>query len=75
MSIFTEYSLWFVPLCIIIGLGIASVLYYRNSQSSIYPTHIIRIAFVLRTIFVSVLLFLLLAPYVQRTKRDVIKPV
>lgn len=75
MSIFTEYSLWFVPLCIIIGLGIASVLYYRNSQSSIYPTHIIRIAFVLRTIIVSVLLFLLLAPYVQRTKRDVIKPV
>lgn len=74
MSLFTEYSLWFLPLCIVGGLGVALLLYFRNEYTQIFPKHITNIAFALRTVFVSVLLFLLLAPYVQRTKRDILKP-
>lgn len=74
MSLFAEYSLWYIPLCIIAGVGVALALYYRNVQTKIFPTHIIRIAFVLRSVFVTLLAMLLLAPYMQRTKRDIIQP-
>jgi len=74
MSVLTEYSLWFLPICIAGGLSVALLLYYRSAANQIIPKHIIQIAFVLRTIFISILLFLLLGPFIEQTKRSIVKP-
>ena len=74
MNITTEYSLWFVPLCLLVGVVYAAILYYRNTHDEL-PASLKRWLFVLRTVAVSVILFLLLGPMIKNAAYKNIKPV
>jgi len=74
LNITTEYSLWFVPLCLLVGVVYAAILYYRNTHDEL-PASLKRWLFVLRTVAVSVILFLLLGPMIKNAAYKNIKPV
>lgn len=75
MRIFAEYSLWFVPLCIAIGVLSAYFLYRRDAKLQDAPPWVLRLLFALRALAVALLLFLLLGPYLERRKKSLEKPV
>lgn len=75
MRIITEYSLWFLPLCILIGLVVAYILYNRDVQLRDFPKKIKILLFVFRATTLSVILFLLLGPFLEINKKDIQKPV
>ncbi len=70
----SEYSLWFLPLCIIIGLAYAAILYYKIEKPEL-PLWVKRVAFALRTLTMSILVFLLLNPLLKSTQKEIIKPI
>jgi hypothetical protein len=70
----TEYSLWFLPLCVVAGVGYAAILYYKSDKPEL-PLWVKRLAFSLRTIAVAIIAFLLLNPIVKRVAKEVEKPV
>lgn len=74
MNISTEYSLWFVPLCLLVGVAYAAILYYRNTHDEL-PASLKRWLFVLRTVAVSFILFLLLGPMIKNAAYKNVKPV
>ncbi|MDR0368832.1 MAG: hypothetical protein LBH82_06820, partial [Bacteroidales bacterium] len=61
----TEYSLWFLPLCILLGLGCASILYIKADKPEL-PLWVKRFSFVTRTLAVALIAFLLLNPLIKR---------
>jgi len=70
----TEYSLWFLPLCILAGLGYAAILYLKSDKPEL-ALWVKRTAFVTRTIAVASIAFLLLNPIVKRVTKNVEKPI
>src|SRR5574344_882127 len=74
MHIFTEYSLWLLPLCILAGLGTAFLLYRKNDKLREAPRWVRRLLFCLRAFAVAMLLFLLLGPFVEMRRSVVEKP-
>ena len=70
----TEYSLWFLPLCLLLGGGYASLLYVRADKPEL-PVWVKRIAFTARLLVVALLAFLLLNPIVKRFTKEVEKPI
>ena len=74
MHIFTEYSLWLLPLCIVVGLATAFLLYRKNDKLREAPRWVRRLLFGLRAFVVSMLLFLLLGPFVEMRRSVVEKP-
>jgi len=70
----TEYSLWFLPLCLLLGAGYASLLYVKTEKPEL-PIWVRRIAFAARMLVVSLLAFLLLNPIVKHTSKEVEKPI
>jgi hypothetical protein len=74
MNFITEHSLWFLPLCLLLGLGYAFIL-YRKVPSSDLSVRIKRIAFAVRTTVVFLIAFLLLNPIVATMVKQVEKPV
>lgn len=73
-KIITEYSIWFLPLCIIIGLVYGSILYYKEWKTQ-DNKNLILVMFSARVIVVSLLAFLLLSPFVQSMIRHIQKPI
>jgi hypothetical protein len=69
----TEYSLWFLPLCILLGLGYAAILYVKADKPEL-PVWVKRLSFVTRTLSVALIAFLLLNPLVKRVTKEVEKP-
>lgn len=69
----TEYSLWFVPLCVLIGIAYAFILYYKNNKPEL-PLWVKRISLVTRAIVVAVLSFLLLNPLIMSMRKEKEKP-
>lgn len=61
MSLLTQYSLWFLPLCLLVGAGCALLLYYRSKTLELDKRSRI-IMSCLRGLAVALLCFLLLAP-------------
>jgi hypothetical protein len=74
ITIITEYPLWFLIFCILLGTGVAFILYYRNKKYNV-PEKFIWLLSALRFISVTILAFLLLSPLVKTTSRNVEKPV
>lgn len=74
MYVFAEYSLWLVPICLIIGLATAFVLYHNDKKLESAPIWVKRFLFISRTLVVSFLLFLLLGPVVEMLKKHIEKP-
>ena len=74
MHIFTEYSLWWLPLCVVVGLATAFLLYRKNDKLREAPRWVRRLLFGLRAFVVAMLLFLLLGPYIEMRRSVVEKP-
>jgi hypothetical protein len=74
INIITEYSLWFGMLCLLLGLGYAFLLYYREKHHE-FKKLTIRIMFAMRTLSVALIAFLLLSPLVKTTTRTIEKPI
>ncbi len=74
MTIFSEYSLWFTPLCIAIGIAIAFFLYKKDHKLNNAPVWLRRTLLGLRTFVIAILLFLLLAPCIEYWKQTIEKP-
>lgn len=73
MSLLTQYSLWLIFLCLLFGAGCAMLLYYRNSRLELDRRSRIIMA-CLRGLTVSLICFLLLAPMLKMTVKEVDKP-
>jgi hypothetical protein len=73
-TIITEYPLWFLIFCILLGAGITALLYYKNKKYNI-PRKLEWILSVLRFLSVTIIAFLLLSPLVKTIVRNVEKPV
>lgn len=74
MALLTKYSLWFLPLILLIGIGYAIFLYYKNNNIIFEKKHRIVMAS-LRGLAMSLLAFLLLAPMLKLTLKQTDKPV
>lgn len=75
MQIVTEYPLWFVIFCLILG-AIYSVLLYRNDKKiSEFKNWLVNFLAILRFLLVSFLSFLLLSPLIQHLSRRVEAPI
>ncbi len=74
INIITEYSLWFGLLCLLLGVGYALILYYRERHHE-FKKRTIRVMFGLRTLSVTLIAFLLLSPLVKTTSRTIEKPI
>lgn len=73
MHLSSEYSLWLVFPCILMGLLYAGILYWRNQRDEL--TAILRwILFAFRAIAVAMIAFLLLGPLVHSEQYTDVKP-
>lgn len=70
----SEYSLWFIPLCLLLGLGYALLLYYKSSKPEL-PIWVKRLAFITRSLAIFLLAFLLLNPLFKTAHKEKEKPV
>jgi len=68
---FTSFSVLWMLISLLIGLGYAFLLYNRKSD---LPVSIIRLLFTLRTLAVAFIAFLLFAPLVRTSKKSIEKP-
>ena len=73
MSILTEYSLWFVPLCLLLGAAYAVFLYLRNRDID-YDKRARWIMPILRGLAISLIAFLLLSPLLKHNVKEVDRP-
>jgi len=73
MSFLTEYSLWFVLLCILMGSSYSFLLYYNN-KNIVYDPNSKRVMYIFRGITVALIAFLLLAPMIRLTVKKTEKP-
>ena len=70
----TEYSLWFIPLCLAIAAGISWFLYAKNPLN--IENNILKWSLNgLRFLSVFILLFLLLGVLLKSTSKQVKKPI
>ena len=69
-----EYSFWFLPLCILLGLGYAAILYVKSNKPEL-PLWVKWLAFSLRAVAVALIAFLLLNPLLKRVTKEVEKPI
>ena len=74
MSLLTEYPVWFLLFCILAGAFFSVGLYYGKRRTDDGLT-VFTALLLLRFFSVTVISFLLLNPLVQRTTRQVEKPV
>ncbi len=74
IGLITEYPIWFVILCILLGVAYAAILYFRNARDEL-PSALSRGLAVVRAVTITVLAFLLLSPLLRTTHHHVEKPV
>ena len=73
MALLTEYSLWFVLLCVLLGVVFAGALYYRNHTIE-YDHRAKMTMMFLRACSTALIAFLLLAPMLKFNVKEVDKP-
>ncbi|MBO7629343.1 MAG: hypothetical protein J6S87_05305 [Bacteroidales bacterium] len=73
MSLLSQYSLWFLPLCLLVGVGCAMLLYYKSTNLDLDKKSRI-IMSCLRGLAVSLICFLLLAPMLKMVVKELDKP-
>lgn len=73
MSILTEYSLWFILLCVALGVIFAFALYFRNRNTD-FDKRAAIVMSVLRGVSVTLISILLLAPMLKLSVRESDKP-
>ncbi|REJ83611.1 MAG: hypothetical protein DWQ44_03005 [Bacteroidetes bacterium] len=73
-QLITQYSLWFVPLCILLGVAYAWILYRRKEEWEGQSPWLHRTLFFLRMSLVALISFLLLNPMLRSLSRESEKP-
>ncbi|MFO7979177.1 MAG: hypothetical protein R6U64_11010, partial [Bacteroidales bacterium] len=73
MNLTTEYSPWFILLCLLAGVLWSGLLYYRNRGNG-FSIGVRWLLAGFRFVVVTVLAFLLLAPLAERMVRHVEQP-
>ncbi|MDR0941581.1 MAG: hypothetical protein LBM68_05085 [Bacteroidales bacterium] len=74
MHIFSEISLWFIPLCLLIGIGLAYVLYRKKFQLTDVPRRTVILLFCLRAFSMSLVCALLLHIFIDIRSTTIEKP-
>ena len=74
LNLVTGYPLWFVLLCLVLGVIYAMALYYRERKHE-FPKAMTRIMASSRFLIVSILSFFLLSPLLETTSRSSEKPI
>lgn len=74
MSLSAEYSLWWIPFCLLLGVGYATLLYWRTSRPSMSSNTRVMLA-LCRTLSVALIAFLLLNPLFNKSKKELEKPI
>lgn len=74
MTMLTEYSLWFLLLCLLLGVIFAFILYYKNRTID-YGKRTQIVMATLRGLSVSLIAFLILVPMLKLSVKEVDKPV
>lgn len=69
------YPVWFIPLCFLVGLLYAFLLYRKNNGFAEVSKWIVRLLFALRALAITILCFLLFAPLLRLNSREVEKPI
>ncbi|MGD0712403.1 MAG: hypothetical protein ABR968_14605, partial [Bacteroidales bacterium] len=72
--IITEYPLWFLVFCILLGAAVSALLYVRNSKYNL--TFVLKnLLAVIRFVAITLIAFLLLSPLVKTVSRNIEKPI
>lgn len=74
MKIITEYPAWLIIFCILLGLLVAGILYYKNEREE-FSRKLSLLLAVLRFLAVTLIAFLLLNPMVKSYFRNLQKPI
>lgn len=72
-KIVTEYSLWYLPVCILTGLAYALILYYKESDNE-FSKNLRIVLGGIRLVLISLIAFLLLNPLIQSILTESEKP-
>lgn len=70
-----QYPAWLLFACILLGIGYAAVLYFRDKTFREQPAWLVILLSVLRALAVSAIAALLLAPLLRSTLKEVKKPI
>jgi hypothetical protein len=74
-SLITEYSAWYIFLCIATGLGFAVLLYRKENKFKEAGKSVIKLMFALRFISISLISFLLLSPILKTIGKRIENPI
>lgn len=72
-KLISGYPMWFVPLCLLFGAGVALLLYFKNTSDD-FSKPLVAALTALRFVAVSIIAFLLLSPMIRTLSRTVEKP-
>ncbi|MCB0770626.1 MAG: hypothetical protein KDC00_09500 [Flavobacteriales bacterium] len=75
MELTTAHSLWLAPMCLLLGVGMARVLYARAAGKEGFTKGMALLLALIRTMAVALIAFFLLEPMVRIMVREVRKPV
>ncbi len=75
MALITEYSIWLVLLCFLLGLVYSTLLYWRDRHISDLKKWLQWLLATIRFLFISFLAFLLLGPLLKTISNEVEKPI
>jgi hypothetical protein len=70
-----QYPTWFLLFCVLLGLGYAGLLYYRDTTFREQSPWLRRVLFLLRALSITLLSALLLSPLLRRVITETQKPV
>jgi len=75
MSLTTAHSLWLAPICLLLGVAMAWLLYRRSKGREGFDPRRARIMAALRAVAVAAIAFFLLEPMLRMQVREVRKPI
>lgn len=73
-KIVAEFSLWYFPLCLLVGVGYAALLYFRETKSEL-SFNLRWLLAILRTLVITIIAVLLLNPLIRSLEKHSEKPV
>ena len=74
-TITTQYSLWFLPICIFVGFIYAWFLYRKETKFKEVSRVLISLMFLFRLLSVSFIAFFLLSPVIRNLGKTIEKPI
>jgi hypothetical protein len=75
MDLTTEYSTWFVLLCLLLGVVVAWVLYARSRERYEWSQPLVWLLAIFRAVSIAFIAFFLLGPLIRYMQQEVQKPI